>query len=276
MALLIGLTSALFAEETQNNTTSELGRPKVGLVLAGGGAKGAAHIGVIKLIEEIGIPIDYVAGTSMGSIIGGLYALGYNSSEMDSIISNMDWSLYMSNKMDRREVTYDQKALSSQFLVEIPFDIPNNIDKKIKSTFVPMSTTVKPLPGVVYADKAAPATLENIDQYTFNENIPEWNDEGTLTNEEKVLIAQDLKEVNQIMEAYVGIVRSNIRLIRAWNRLDILYEETERLFKRCKASRELCELRNMINIGYLITRQAMERKESRGLHYTIDYPPTNK
>ena len=54
--------------------------------------------------------------------------------------------------------------------------------------------------------------------------------------------------------------------------MDILYEETERLFKRCKASRELCELRNMINIGYLITRQAMERKESRGLHYTIDYP----
>ena len=58
-----------------------------------------------------------------------------------------------------------------------------------------------------------------------------------------------MKEVNQIMEAYVGIVRSNTRLIRAWNRLDILYEETERLFKRCKASRELCELRNMINIG---------------------------
>ena len=80
-----------------------------------------------------------------------------------------------------------------------------------------------------------------------------------------------MKEVNQIMEAYVGIVRSNTRLIRAWNRLDILYEETEKLFKRCKASRELCELRNMINVGYLITRQAMERKESRGLHYTI--PP---
>ena len=88
------------------------------------------------------------------------------------------------------------------------------------------------------------------------------------------LITQSMKEVNQIMEAYVGIVRSNIRLIRAWNRLDILYEETERLFKRCKASRALCELRNMINICYLITRQAMERKESRGLHYTIDYPRT--
>ena len=81
-----------------------------------------------------------------------------------------------------------------------------------------------------------------------------------------------MKEVNQIMESYVGIVRSNVRLTRAWNRLDILYEETERLFKRCKATRELCELRNMINVGYLITKQAMDRKESRGLHYTIDYP----
>lgn len=132
IALLAGITCASFAAETQNDNALEKGRPKVGLVLAGGGAKGAAHIGVIKLIEEVGIPIDYVAGTSMGSIIGGLYALGYSSAEMDSIISNMDWSLYMSNKMDRREVTYDQKALSSQFLVEIPFDLPNKIDKKMK------------------------------------------------------------------------------------------------------------------------------------------------
>ena len=66
------------------------------------------------------------------------------------------------------------------------------------------------------------------------------------------------------MESYVGIVRSNLRLVRAWNRLDILYEETERLFKRVKASREICELRNMINVGYLITRQAMERKRAEG------------
>ena len=58
--------------------------------------------------------------------------------------------------------------------------------------------------------------------------------------------------------------------------LDILYEETEKLFKSSKATRELCELRNMINVGYLITRQAMERKESRGLHYTIDYPHAQK
>jgi len=73
------------------------------------------------------------------------------------------------------------------------------------------------------------------------------------------------------MSTYVGIVRSDLRLKRAWVRLDILYEETESLFKRSKASKEICELRNMINTGYLIMRQAMERKESRGLHYNIDH-----
>ena len=130
--------------------------------------------------------------------------------------------------------------------------------------------------AVVYADAAAKHILSVLERYDFNTDIPEWNDEGTISTEERVLITQSMKEVNQIMESYVGIVRSNTRLTRAWNRLDILYEETESLFKRCKASKELCELRNMINVGYLITRQAMERKESRGLHYTIDYPPLKK
>ena len=130
--------------------------------------------------------------------------------------------------------------------------------------------------AVVYADAAAKHILSVLERYDFNTDIPEWNDEGTISTEERVLITQSMKEVNQIMESYVGIVRSNTRLTRAWNRLDILYEETESLFKRCKASKELCELRNMINVGYLITRQAMERKESRGLHYTIDYPPAKK
>ena len=126
--------------------------------------------------------------------------------------------------------------------------------------------------AVVYAKSAATHAIEAIDQYDFNTAIPEWNDEGTMTNEEKVLIAQDEREVGQIMSNYVGIVRSNLRLDRAWKRLDLLYEETEELFKRVKPTRDICELRNMINVGYLITRQAIERKESRGLHYTIDYP----
>ncbi|MCF0196779.1 MAG: L-aspartate oxidase [Bacteroidaceae bacterium] len=125
--------------------------------------------------------------------------------------------------------------------------------------------------AVVYAAAAARHSIENIHLYDFNDNVPEWNDEGTLTNEEKVLIAQDAKEVNQIMSTYVGIVRSDLRLHRAWERLDLLYEETEHLFKRVKPTKDICELRNMINVGYLITRHAIERKESRGLHYTIDY-----
>ena len=126
--------------------------------------------------------------------------------------------------------------------------------------------------AVVYADAAAKHSLSVIETYDFNENIPEWNDEGTMTNEEHVLISQDMREVGQVMSTYVGIVRSDLRLRRAWERLDLLYEETEDLFKRVKATKDICELRNMINVGYLITRQALERKESRGLHYTIDYP----
>ena len=125
--------------------------------------------------------------------------------------------------------------------------------------------------AVVYADAAAKHSLSVIENYDFNEQIPEWNDEGTMTNEEHVLISQDMREVGQVMSTYVGIVRSDLRLRRAWERLDLLYEETEDLFKRVKATKDICELRNMINVGYLITRQALERKESRGLHYTIDY-----
>ncbi len=125
--------------------------------------------------------------------------------------------------------------------------------------------------AVVYADAAAKHVLSVVDNYSFNDKVPEWNDEGTMTNEEKVLIAQDMREVCQTMSSYVGIVRSDLRLHRAWVRLDLLYEETEELFKRVKATRDICELRNAINVGYLITRQAIERKESRGLHYTIDY-----
>lgn len=127
--------------------------------------------------------------------------------------------------------------------------------------------------AVVYAEAAARHSLSVVDSLSFKDNIPEWNDHGMLSNEEKVLIAQDAKEVESIMSTYVGIVRSDLRLHRAWERLDLLYAETEHLFKRTVATRDLCELRNMINVGYLITRQALERKESRGLHFTIDYPP---
>jgi L-aspartate oxidase len=130
--------------------------------------------------------------------------------------------------------------------------------------------------AVVYADAAAVHSIKIIDSLSYREDIPAWNDEGVRSPEEMVLITQSVKEVGQIMSTYVGIVRSNLRLKRAWDRLDIIYEETESLFKRSVASRDICELRNMVNVGYLIMRQAMDRKESRGLHYTLDYPPKEK
>ena len=130
--------------------------------------------------------------------------------------------------------------------------------------------------AVVYADAAARHAIACHNHYDYRTDIPEWNDEGTQHPEEMVLISQSEKEVGEIMSAYVGIVRSNLRLNRAWNRLDILYEETEKLFKESTVSRRICELRNIINVGYLIMRQAKERKESRGLHYTVDYPPKPK
>jgi L-aspartate oxidase len=126
--------------------------------------------------------------------------------------------------------------------------------------------------AIVYADAAVKDAIKSIDSIKINESIPDWNDEGTSLPEEMVLITQSFREVEQIMSTYVGIVRSNLRLVRAINRLEILYRETEHLFDKSVVSREICELRNVISIAYLIIKQALMRKESRGLHYTIDYP----
>ena len=104
--LLIFVTNVSFAQDTVAHNP----RPKVGLVLSGGGAKGAAHIGVLKYLEEAGIPIDYVAGTSMGSIVGGMYALGYTSNEILELISSVDWNRLISNEVDRRKSPSSEKT----------------------------------------------------------------------------------------------------------------------------------------------------------------------
>ena len=114
---LFGQNKSNYKEEFANNKT----RPKIGLVLSGGGAKGSAHIGALKVIEELGIPIDYVSGTSMGSIIGGMYAMGYTADEMDTIISSLDWSVYMKEKINYKHLSYETKMLDAQYLVNIPF-----------------------------------------------------------------------------------------------------------------------------------------------------------
>ena len=129
--------------------------------------------------------------------------------------------------------------------------------------------------AIVYADAAAKHSKSHLDQYSYEIRIPEWDDKGTSLTEEMVLITQSAQEVGAIMSNYVGIVRSNLRLERALIRLELIYKETEDLFIRSTVSRDICELRNIINVGYLVIKQAMARKESRGLHYTIDYPKKN-
>ncbi|MDE1191505.1 MAG: L-aspartate oxidase [Arachidicoccus sp.] len=114
--------------------------------------------------------------------------------------------------------------------------------------------------------------LNKIVEHLYNINVPDWNAEGTSQPKEMILITQSLKELEQIMSDYVGIVRNNIRLERAMRRLDLLFEETENLYKSAKVSPQLCELRNIITTAYLIVKGAQLRKESRGLHYNTDYP----
>lgn len=128
------------------------------------------------------------------------------------------------------------------------------------------------LEAVVYSHNAAMDAIEKIKSVSFTESIPNWNAEGTAHPEEMVLLIQTLREVQAIMTNYVGIVRSDIRLQRAFDRLEILYKENEALYLKTTISPKLCELRNLINVAYIIIKHARNRKESRGLHYTVNYP----
>jgi len=118
----------------------------------------------------------------------------------------------------------------------------------------------------------AQEVTREIDQYEYKKGIPAWNALGTTHPKEMVLITQSWKELKDIMSSYVGIVRSNVRLRRALDRLWLLYQETETLYNSTTLSPQLCELRNLITIAYLVTRSASMRHESRGLHFTTDYP----
>lgn len=128
------------------------------------------------------------------------------------------------------------------------------------------------LEALVFGHRIAADIVSHIDEAQFQRNIPEWNAAGTTEPKEMVLITQSLKELKEVMSSYVGIVRSNVRLQRASDRLHLLHTETEALYHQTTLSPQLCELRNLITIGYLITRSASMRRESRGLHFTTDYP----
>ena len=101
---------------------SQENRPKVGLVLSGGGAKGLAHIGALKVIEESGVKIDYIGGTSMGAIVGALYASGYSANELDSIFRNIDFESLIQDEIPRNVKTFYEKEDSERYALTLPFD----------------------------------------------------------------------------------------------------------------------------------------------------------
>ncbi|WP_286150605.1 patatin-like phospholipase family protein [Bacteroides acidifaciens] len=96
-------------------------RKKVGVVLSGGGAKGMAHIKALKVIEEAGIPIDYIAGTSMGAIVGGLYAIGYTPEQLDSMVRKQNWTFLLSDRVKRSAMSLTERERSEKFVISIPF-----------------------------------------------------------------------------------------------------------------------------------------------------------
>ena len=126
------------------------------------------------------------------------------------------------------------------------------------------------LEAAVFASRASKDAIQRLKVAHFQKGIPQWNAEGTEAPEEMILITQNLREVQNIMTYYVGIVRSDLRLQRAFDRLEIIYKENEALYNKITVSTKVCELRNLITIDYLILKAAMDRKENKGLHYNVD------
>lgn len=119
--LIICLLTFVFCQNMFAQTNDSITRPRVGVVLSGGGAKGFAHIGVLKVIEEAGLPIDYIAGTSMGSIVGGLYAMGYDTETMIRLTREQNWNSIMSDAIPRKYISVDEKMLDRHYLATFPF-----------------------------------------------------------------------------------------------------------------------------------------------------------
>jgi len=128
------------------------------------------------------------------------------------------------------------------------------------------------LEGLVYGYRVAEDIINVIDTKVIRDEIADWDADGTLEPKEMVLITRSWSELKELMSYYVGIVRTNVRLKRAMDRLELLHRETEDLYTSSILSPQMCELRNLITIAYLVTKGAQMRQESRGLHYNTDYP----
>ncbi|HLT32763.1 MAG TPA: patatin-like phospholipase family protein, partial [Aquaticitalea sp.] len=112
--------SVAFISTAQNKAFSN--EPKVGLVLSGGGAKGFAHIGVLKVLDSLNIKVDYVAGTSMGAIVGSLYAAGYTGKQLDSIFKSLDFDDVVNDNIPRAAKTFYERDNSEKYAVTLPFE----------------------------------------------------------------------------------------------------------------------------------------------------------
>lgn len=128
------------------------------------------------------------------------------------------------------------------------------------------------LEALVFAHRIYKDAIADFSNIVVPDNIPDWDEKGVQLLNEDILVTHNIREMQKLMNDYVGIVRSDFRLERAMRRLRLLYEETEEFYKRTKLSVKLCELRNLIQVSYIVVKSAMMRKESRGLHYTTDYP----
>lgn len=117
LILILGIGNPFFSfSQTQRST------PKIGLVLSGGGAKGMAHVGVIRAMEQAGIRPDYIVGTSMGSVVGGLYALGYSADELEQIIRSIDWDIIISNRVSFESISFEEKEYYNRYVIELPMN----------------------------------------------------------------------------------------------------------------------------------------------------------
>lgn len=156
---VLAAAGLLLLSAARTPVSAQSRRPKIGLVLSGGGAKGVAHIGALKVLEEAHIPIDYICGTSMGAIVGGLYAIGYNAEELDSIVRAQDWMFLFTDRLDRTHRSLQSKRQNDIYLLSVPF----NHNQKIK-----LAQPAGIMKGQSILNKFSDLTLGYHDMQTFD------------------------------------------------------------------------------------------------------------
>ena len=121
LSALLTLAAAVGGAQA-GGSLADVPHPRVGVVLSGGSAKGFAHIGVLQVLEQMGVPVDLVTGTSMGAIVGGLYAVGYSPAELEHLVVTEDWDTFFRRPTDRREQSIPEKLDDERFMLTFPLE----------------------------------------------------------------------------------------------------------------------------------------------------------